>query len=105
MDIYTPDGDTESNRPVIFFMHGGAFYAGDKENVDCVDFCESYAKRGYVAISANYRLANFFSFLGSKEVQFKTVLQAIADVKSAIRYMHKDFSKPEKVSMEKVIYF
>ena len=30
MDIYTPDGDTEINRPVILFMHGGSFYAGDK---------------------------------------------------------------------------
>ena len=22
MDIYTPDGDTETNRPLILFMHG-----------------------------------------------------------------------------------
>ena len=30
MDIYTPDGDTVTNRPVILYMHGGAFYAGEK---------------------------------------------------------------------------
>ena len=31
MDIYTPDGDTVTNRPVIVYMHGGAFYAGEKD--------------------------------------------------------------------------
>ena len=25
MDIYLPDGDTETNRPVILYMHGGSF--------------------------------------------------------------------------------
>ena len=48
MDIYTPDGDTETNRPLILFMHGGSFTAGSKEQIDCVNFCESFAKRGYV---------------------------------------------------------
>lgn len=100
MDIYTPDADTESNRPVIFFMHGGIFFNGDKGSFDCIDFCESFAKKGYVAISANYRLANFLSFLISQEVQFKTVLQAIADIKSAIRYMHKDFANGDNYGID-----
>ena len=100
MDIYTPDGDTEINRPVIFFIHGGSFYTGDKGSVDCVDFCEGYAKRGYVAISANYRLADIFKFLGSQEVQFKTVLKAIADIKSAIRYMRKDFENGDTYGID-----
>ncbi|MBU46223.1 MAG: hypothetical protein CMD28_02230, partial [Flavobacteriales bacterium] len=51
MDIYTADGDTEINRPVILYLHGGSFYGGDKAMIDCVDFCESMAKRGYVAAS------------------------------------------------------
>ena len=33
MDIYTPDGDTEINRPVILYMHGGSFYGGDKTSM------------------------------------------------------------------------
>ncbi len=100
MDIYTPDGDTEVNRPVVFFIHGGSFYKGDKGSADCVDFCETFAKRGYVAVSANYRLADLFKFLGSQEVQFKTVLQAIADVKSAIRYMRKDFENGDTYGID-----
>ena len=44
MDIYTPDGDTEINRPVILFVHGGSFYGGDKTDAHCTDFCEEFAK-------------------------------------------------------------
>mgnify|MGYP006084619433 CR=1 FL=1 len=91
MDIYTPDGDTVTNRPVILYMHGGAFYAGEKGSVDCVDFCTSYAKKGYVAISANYRLAaNALTFLFYEDIQYTTVLKAVADIKSAVRYLRKD---------------
>lgn len=91
MDIYTPDGDTVTNRPVILYMHGGAFYAGDKGSVDCVDFCTSYAKKGYVAISANYRLAaNALTFAFYNDVQYITVLKAVADIKAAVRYLRKD---------------
>jgi len=93
MDIYTPDNDTVTNRPVVFYMHGGSFYGGDKSTSDCVDFCNSMAKRGYVAISLNYRLTNqVVLFLSNKEHQYGTVLQAVADAKAGIRYMKKDFA-------------
>ena len=44
MDIYTPDGDTEINRPLILFVHGGSFYGGDKADIDCQEFCKTFAK-------------------------------------------------------------
>ncbi len=90
MDIYTPDGDLETNRPLILYMHGGSFYGGDKAMLDCIDFCENMAKRGYVTASLNYRLSNIVSFLLSNETQYETVLKAVSDVKSAIRYFRKD---------------
>ena len=61
MDIYLPDGDTATNRPVIIFIHGGSFYAGDKTQTDCEDFCRAFAKRGYVTASVNYRLVSFIN--------------------------------------------
>jgi para-nitrobenzyl esterase len=70
-------------------MHGGSFTAGDKSTSDCIDFCESFAKRGYVTASLNYRLSNF-NFIFSNELQYETVLKAVSDVKSAIRYFRKD---------------
>jgi len=93
MDIYTPDGDTETNRPVIIYMHGGSFYLGDKGMTDCVDFCESFARRGYVCASINYRLSDMFSFLLNQDVQYKTVLRAVADGKAAVRFFRKDFAE------------
>ena len=63
MDIYFPIGDTATNRPVIIYIHGGSFYSGDKSMTDCIDFCTSFAKRGYVTASINYRLSNAFIFL------------------------------------------
>ena len=93
MDIYTPNGDSEINRPIILYMHGGSFYAGDKSTTDCVDFCESMAKRGYVTASLNYRLAtNIVGFLTSNEAQYETVLKAVSDAKAAVRYFRKDFA-------------
>ncbi len=93
MDIYTPDGDTETSRPVVFYMHGGSFTGGDKNLTDCVDFCTSMAKRGYIAISSNYRLTPIpFTFLIDQEEQYRTVLKAVADIKAAVRYVRKDFA-------------
>lgn len=92
MDIYTAIGDTVTNRPVILYMHGGSFYLGDKNMTDCVDFCTAFAKRGYVAVSINYRLADMFSFLLSQDEQYKAVLRAVADAKAAVRFFRKDFA-------------
>lgn len=105
MDIYTADGDNETNRPVILYMHGGSFYGGDKGMTDCVDFCESMAKRGYVTASLNYRLANIISFITSNETQYETVLKAVADVKSAIRYFRKDFANGDTYSIDPTTIF
>lgn len=100
MDIYMPDGDTEINRPVILYMHGGSFYGGTKTMTDCIDFCTSMAKRGYVAASLNYRLSNIISFTTSQEVQYETVLKAVSDVKSAIRYFRKDFANGDTYAID-----
>ena len=101
MDIYTADGDIEINRPVIIYMHGGSFYSGDKSTLDCVDFCESFAKRGYVTISLNYRLASdIISFLTSNETQYETVIEAVYDAKSAVRYLRKDFENGDNFGID-----
>jgi hypothetical protein len=90
MDIYQPMGDTSSKRPVLIYIHGGAFYAGDKGTPDCVDFCTHFAKKGYVAVSVNYRLANPLLFLANRSIQLDAVLKTMADVKASIRYLSKD---------------
>jgi para-nitrobenzyl esterase len=90
MDVYQPKNDTATSRPLILYIHGGAFYAGDKSTQDCIDFCTHFAKKGYVAVSVNYRLANALLFLLNQDVQLEAVLKSMADVKSAIRFFGKD---------------
>lgn len=90
MDIYQPQGDTHAKRPLLIYIHGGAFYAGDKATLDCIDFCTQFAKKGYVAVSVNYRLANPLLFIANRSVQLDAVLKTMADVKAAIRYFSKD---------------
>ena len=95
MDIYTGTGDTETNRPVIIFHHGGSYYQGSKNNPGAVDFCTAFAKRGYVAVSANYRLVSLLdlvSFLTNHSEQYEEVLKATNDMKAAVRFFKKDFS-------------
>ena len=95
MDIYTPDGDTATNRPLIIFHHGGSYYQGSKNNPGAVDFCMSFAKRGYVSVSANYRLVSLIdliSFLTNHDEQYEEVLKATNDMKASVRFFKKDFA-------------
>ena len=100
MDIYTPEGDICTNRPVLIFAHGGAFMGGSKDNSTVVNLCESFAKRGYVTASINYRLAGdllgflqSFTFYTDTEDAYNVVLNAVMDGKAAVRYFRKDFTE------------
>ncbi len=92
MDVYTPSNDIEDNRPLILYLHGGSFYAGSKDLVDCQDFCTNMARRGYVTASLNYRLSSPTLFLLSATEQYQTVLEAVSDIKAAIRFFRKDYA-------------
>ena len=86
MDIYSPQNDDLSDRPLIFFMFGGSFIGGSKSNSDIVALCNKYAKRGYVAVAIDYRLSPVLIFNANEEVAYKAVLKGIHDLKAAIRY-------------------
>ena len=84
MDIYEPAGDTLSNRPVIVFAHTGSFFSGHNELDDVVALATAAAKRGYVAISFNYRLGlNVFSTYSGE----RAVYRAVQDGGAVIRYL------------------
>jgi carboxylesterase type B len=56
LDAYFPTlyVDTLPLRPLILMVHGGGLIGGDKINYTRV--CKEFAKRGFVAITINYRL-------------------------------------------------
>src|SRR5688572_29853379 len=56
LDLYEPVCDTLSRRPVIMFAFGGGFLIGAKEDEDARALCDSFARKGYVTASINYRL-------------------------------------------------
>jgi para-nitrobenzyl esterase len=91
LDVYEPTGDTAAMRPLIVLAHGGSFYGGDK-NTDgsVVALCNNFAKRGYVTASINYRLGDAISMYLDSAYAVETVLKALSDGKSAIRFFRKD---------------
>jgi len=90
LDIYEPTGDTEAQRPLLIMAHGGSFIGGSKtqDNV-CTQYCNAFAKRGYVCASIDYRLGNAFQMLDSSSAM-QVVMKAISDGKSAVRFFRKD---------------
>jgi acetyl esterase/lipase len=99
MDVYQPKKDTEKKRPAVLVMHGGAFAAGAKDDMDqhTITYCDSLAARGYVAIAVGYRLGITAKVkdnaLTIDSLDFsRTVYRGIQDVRAAVRYvrMHAD---------------
>ena len=86
MDIYEAYGDTITNRPVIIFLHPGAFFTGNNEVDDMVSLSISAAKRGYVAVSLTYRLG--LNVLSSYSGE-RAVYRGVQDASAAIRYLRE----------------
>ena len=89
MDVYEPEGDTTSERPVVILEHGGSFIFGSK--TDMARWCELLAKRGYIAASIQYRLFPVFvlGFPDSIKIM-DTAVKAVGDMKAAIRFFRED---------------
>lgn len=90
MNIYTPDGDNFAKRPVVIMAHGGTFVAGDKDEGTSDTLCQTFAKRGFVTASINYRLAGSQTELFDSINALRIALRAVSDMKAAVRYFTKD---------------
>jgi acetyl esterase/lipase len=54
LDIYEPVGDTAAQRPAVFWMFGGGWTAGDRQQLS--SYAEDSARRGYVGVTIDYRI-------------------------------------------------
>ena len=98
MDIYEPEGDEETERPVIIFLHPGSFFSGHNELDDMVTLSIDAAKRGYVAISANYRLGlNILSTYSGE----RAVYRGVQDSSALIRYL-REYHQELKIDPDKI---
>ena len=114
MDIYEPQNDTETMRPVVLVLHGGAFVAGSKDSFDqkAVTYVDSLAARGFVTASLEYRtgvlmeqnidLKSGVTNLAIDSIDFaRTVYKATQDVHAAVRYLRAN-AKALKINPQKI---
>jgi arylformamidase len=74
LDIFAPAAEGK-DRPIVLFIHGGGWKAGDKKGVQKKP--QIFTERGYVFVSTNYRF-----------VPNATVKEMTGDIAAAIRYVH-----------------
>lgn len=106
MDVYEPLGDTMQKRPVIILIHAGSFLQpsiassgfgrtpiGTRVDSGIVALCLEFARRGYVAISADHRVGwNFQATTQEARAQgiIQAVWRAVQDGRALVRYLRKD---------------
>lgn len=86
MDMYQPTGDTVRDRPAIVWVHGGSFCCGDKTEADMVDEATTFAEKGYVNVSINYRLESP-GCSGTSSNCAAAIAEAFADGQTAVSFL------------------
>ncbi|MDB5049186.1 MAG: hypothetical protein JWO30_2257 [Fibrobacteres bacterium] len=85
-DVFQPNGDTCTKRPMVIMLWGGGFQGGKRqdENGDC----QNFAKRGFVCATSDYRKGN----AGAVNVQnfCGPLFMSTQDTRAAIRYYKKN---------------
>lgn len=81
LDVYEPQGDTETARPAYVHVHGGGFYQGAKSDAEAIMVCQTFASLGYVAFSVEYRRAP------TAQTNNLGPATCAEDVKAAIRFV------------------
>jgi len=91
MDEYKPTGDTAAHRPAIIWVHGGSFCCGDKTSPEIVDEATTFAKKGYINFSINYRLEpNGCTSITTECLE--AIREAREDAQTAVRFLRSHAS-------------
>jgi lysophospholipase L1-like esterase len=85
--IAPPKSDTLKKRPLLIYIHGGGFKNNSKKGVFSSLLCISFAKKGYVTASIDYRLR----LESSSEIKdyHEALYRAQQDGRAAVRYFKK----------------
>lgn len=105
MDIFKPVGDENCKRPVILFLHGGAWAVGSKEDESMQFMAQEMAKKGWVTAAINYRLGTHnnpdyemnlicnnslsepCAYVSDTAEAIRANYRAMQDAKAAVRFM------------------
>lgn len=85
LDVYEPAGDVAAARPAVVVVHGGGFTGGSKSGWRPVAVAEAFARRGYVTVSIDYRVAPG-PLTVQQNIQVVTE-DASHDLKAAVRWL------------------
>lgn len=88
LDIYLPNAEEGEKFPAVLLVHGGGWLTGSKENLR--PLAQSLAARGYVAVTAAYRL-------GTEAVY----PAGVNDLKDALLWM-KEHATSYKINHDKI---
>ena len=113
MDVYMPEGDTETDRPLILYFHTGNFLpfrnpqnpaelgfngscGGERSDSAAVEMCTRLAKMGYVVASCDYRLG--WNPLAASDVLrrfgiINAAYRGVQDARTAVRYFRKSVAE------------
>ena len=86
LDVYRPSGDAVTERPAIVWVHGGSFAFGDKTSPEIVDEATTFARKGFVNVSINYRLAPDGCTTVTAEC-ITAIVDAKHDAQAAVRFL------------------
>jgi arylformamidase len=80
LDIYQPEKSTDKGLPVMFWIHGGGWQVGDKNDVALKP--RVLTERGFIFVSTNYRLL--------PEVTMDVLIR---DVARSLGWVHRNIAK------------
>jgi len=80
LDVYTPERAIDRSLPVMFWIHGGGWQAGDKSDVALKP--KVLTERGFVFVSTNYRLL--------PDVEMDVLIR---DVAQSLGWVHRNIAE------------
>ena len=98
LDIYRPQNDTLTKRPLVMFIYGGAYYFGSKDDKKITTWCRHFASLGYEVVSIDHRLGFFPSKSGIGRAGYR----AVQDAHAAMRFL---VSHPEDYGIDTSMIF
>lgn len=92
LDVYRASQDSSRLRPLIIWIHGGGFKFGNKKSRGTPLWAKSFARRGYICASVNYRLSRdntLFNFTALAHANF----DAVEDLRRAIAFLKSEWKQ------------
>ena len=98
LDAYFPASDNQANRPLIFYVHGGGFSEGKRNEPGIQEYCRKLARHGYVVASISYRLSRKGTETGfgcdcPAVEKVNAINRAVEDLQDATFFMIKNRDK------------